>query len=364
VTLSRYVLGVAGLTVVIGPAIFTAVVLRRRWLAGWSGAPARVAEAVLSVAILIGIAELLGVLGLFRPGLLALAIVAFGLATWRIGASEGSEVDRPAPPVPDGIATGIAALLTASVVSFWSASLARALKGGMSEPDTLAYHAPMAARFVQEHSTAHPFFATGEQVLTFVPANTELLHAIGILVMGSDVLSPLLNLGWLVLALAAAWAIGRPYGRGPATLAGAAVALATPQLVSLEPGAALNDVAVVALLLSIAALLVNGGRQPAPIVLAGLAAGLAAGTKATALVPVAVLTIAANALVRRGQRVKTGGLWLGAVLLGGGFWYIRNFVAFGTPVPSVRIGIGPVALPSIETRPAYTVAHYATDWHI
>jgi hypothetical protein len=66
--------------------------------------------------------------------------------------------------------------------------------------------------------------------------------------------------------------------------------------------------------------------------------------------------------VRRGQRVKTGGLWL--VLLGGGFWYIRDFVAFGTPVPSVRIGIGPVALPSIETRPAYTVAHYATDWHI
>ena len=48
---------------------------------------------------------------------------------------------------------------------------------------------------------------------------------------GNDVLSPLLDVGWLGFALLAGRAAGRPFGRGPAALTGGGrQALATPLL--------------------------------------------------------------------------------------------------------------------------------------
>jgi hypothetical protein len=368
VTLGRYLLGIAGLATVVVPIAFAALVLRRRWLPDWSGSPARVAEAVLAVALVIATAEVVGVVGLFRPGFLAGAGVAVGLVAWRYGGDTRAHA-APRLPAPEPVATGVAALTAAAVVGTWAAGVAGVLTTGMSRTDTLFYHAPAAARFVQEHSIAHPFFATDDPFVTFLPANSELLHAIGMLMMGRDVLSPLLNLGWLVLALAAAWAIGRPFGRGPATLTGAAVALATPIFVRYQPGEGFNDVVVVALFLAVAALLVNGGREPAPIALAGLAAGLALGTKVTAILPVAALTIAVLLLIRPGQRTRASVLWIAAALAAGGLWYVRNLIAFGSPLPAVRLGIGPLALPSIPDSPdvyggSFTIVHYAIDWHI
>jgi hypothetical protein len=369
VTLGRYLLGIAGLAAVVVPVAFAAVALRRRWLPGWSGSPARVAEAVLALALVVGAAQLVGVVGLFRPGFLVGVTVALGLAASRLGGGAGQRVKRRRPPAPDRVAMVVAALTAAAVVGVWSANVAGALEKGMSRTDTLFYHAPLAARFVQEQSIAHPFYATDDQFVTFLPANSELLHAIGMLLMGSDVLSPLLNLGWLVLALAAAWAVGRPFGRGPATLTGAAVALATPVFVRYQPGEAFNDVVIVALFLAVAALLVNGGREPAPIAVAALAAGLAVGTKVTAILPAAALTIAVVLLLRRGRRLRVGGLWLLPLLAVASLWYFRNLFAFGSPLPAVRLGFGPVALPSVPDSPhvyggSYTVTDYATDWEI
>ena len=78
------------------------------------------------------------------------------------------------------------------------------------------------------------------------------------LVTDRDTLSLFLNLGWLALALLAAWCIGRPWGRGPLTVAAAAIVLECHTLVVREPGAAKNDVVAAALLLAAVALLVNG----------------------------------------------------------------------------------------------------------
>ena len=46
----------------------------------------------------------------------------------------------------------------------------------------------------------------------FYPQNSELLHSAGILFLGTDFLSPLMNIGWMALCLLAAWSFGRPYG--------------------------------------------------------------------------------------------------------------------------------------------------------
>ena len=67
-SLGRYALGVVALLVVLGSLALAAVVIRRRWLADWAGAPARLAEVVIGLALLVGILELLGAVGLFELG--------------------------------------------------------------------------------------------------------------------------------------------------------------------------------------------------------------------------------------------------------------------------------------------------------
>ena len=66
---------------------------------------------------------------------------------------------------------------------------------------------------------------------------------------GLDLLSPLLNMGWLALALLAAWCMGSRFGLAPVTLTGVAVALGTPGLVATQPGGGYDDVVGLALLL-------------------------------------------------------------------------------------------------------------------
>ena len=50
-----------------------AVAVRRRWLGDWTGALARLAEVVIGLALLIGILELLGAVGLFELGPIVIA---------------------------------------------------------------------------------------------------------------------------------------------------------------------------------------------------------------------------------------------------------------------------------------------------
>src|SRR5262249_4585545 len=63
-----------------------------------------------------------------------------------------------------------------------------------------------------------------------------------------------------------------------------------------------------------------------------------------------------------------GVAWGAAALATGGYWYARNLVATGNPLPWFKLGIGPIALPSTPTndalRPSYTVLHYATDFSV
>ncbi len=51
-------------------------------------------------------------------------------------------------------------------------------------------------------------------------------------------------------------------------------------------------------------------------------------------------------------------------LLGGGYWYLRNLIATGNPIPEIG-HLGPLTLPHPEhlqtARPDFNVAHYATD---
>ncbi len=406
-TLPEYVLGTLLVLLLAGSAGYVAFRLRSRLLPGWTGAPARLVEAVVAIGSITVVAELLGLFGLIRPWALVPAFLALTLAAriWlppsprpddpnphrrsaassASGMGEGSSVlpdddefeDRhsvpPAPPVPASavvIALGVAFLLVAQ----WAAFVAQNLDTGITNFDSVWYHLPFAAEIARTGSVT--FFHHTETVFTnwFYPQNSELVQGVAMAVTGRDFVSIFLNLGWLGLALLGGWCVGRPYGRPHLTVIGVAIVLATHTLVVREPGTGKNDIVAIALCLAAVAILLNrssaqksgfGWVSPGWAVAAGgLAAGLAAGTKVTALAPVAMITGAVLVATVAGKRVRMAAVWFAAVFVGGGWWYLRNLFATGNPLPQVD-RIGPIGLPGPERlqegRPDFSVIHYVTD---
>jgi predicted membrane channel-forming protein YqfA (hemolysin III family) len=393
VSLGSYLLGAAQLALVALALGFSAYGLRRRLMPAWEGGPARLVEGVVAVALLTWISEVLGLFGLLYAGTLVgacfllAAVVTLspgggggaGVPRGAEGAPRPSTVGDAAPTGPAGqsawrllIMVGVIAL----VVGHWALTTKHALDRGIFNFDSLWYHLPFAADMAQSHSVTGMHHVDTVFTNWFYPQGSELLHADGMLLIGRDTLSLFLNYGWLLVAFLAAWCIGRPYGRGDLSVVAVAILLEAHVLVVREPGAAKNDLMAAALTLATIAILVtawNAGREPGerrslpvgwPLAVAGLAVGLAAGTKVTALAMAAALSIAVLVLAPTGRRWAAAGWWFVPALLAGGFWYLRNLVVAGNPLPAVE-SLGPISLPHPERlqigRPDFSIAHYATD---
>ncbi len=429
VSFGAYLVSVLALVVVGASVGFTAYKVRQKLLSSWTGAPGRLVESVIAIALLIWLGEFLGTLGLFYEWIYVAASALLAVLAWTLlpaGGAVGGATPEDALATGRGsgspAATGSAGpsarvsgppstsawqwLITIGViglvVAHWGLTTKDALDRGIFNFDSLWYHLPFAVDMVQSHSTTGLHYP--ETVFTnwFYPQNAELLHATGILLIHRDTLSLFLNFGFLGLAFLAAWCIGRPYGRSHLTVVAAAIVLECHTLVVREPGAAKNDLVAAALLLASAAILLTawsrrsptllpgggavggttpedasatgrGGGSPAatgpagrlwPVAAAGLAIGLAVGTKSTAVAMAAAMTLAVVLLAPRGRRWRTFGWWLVPALLGGGYWYLRNLIVAGNPLPQAT-SIGPLSLPHPmrlqEGRPNFNIVHYATD---
>ncbi|HEX5610739.1 MAG TPA: hypothetical protein VFX45_11695 [Solirubrobacterales bacterium] len=244
------------------------------------------------------------------------------------------------------------------------------LSTGMTGFDSTWYHGPFAAGFFQGGDTWDLHFIAPQFLAWFYPANGEIFHAVGMLAFGRDLLSPLLNIGWFAGCLLACWCIGRPYGVASWSLALGAIALSVPAL-SDQAGEARNDIVGIFFLLAAIAVALNawgaeGSSRSAsgPYLVAGLAAGLAAGTKLNFLLPATVLVLGLAVLAPRGARGRVLVATLAAALAGGGYWYLRNLVHTGNPLPWVD-SLGPISLPAPDQalggREAHSVAGYLFD---
>ncbi len=372
--LTPFLAGLAELAILLLALGYGAVRVRALLLPGWHGAPARLVEIVLGSAAVIWTSEVFGLFGWFSEWTMLLALVAVGVVSGVVstrlksGQQRESAIELPAPGgrvVPKVLAVVVCAALAAA----WMIPTLGSLAAGMDRADTLWYHMPLAARFVQTGSLVavnqfDPTYFAG-----FYPANSEIFHAVGILFTGRDALSPLVNDGWLIVALLACWCIGRPYGRGPEALIGGSVGLGAQMMVEFEAGEALNDIVGVAFLLAAAAILVNAhatGRRPrlAAIGMAGLATGIATGTKLSFLAAALALTVGAIAISPSGGRRRAAFAWIVPMFLAAGLWYVRNLIVVGNPIPEVT-SLGPISLPApvrfYVLRPTFSIFHYWSD---
>jgi hypothetical protein len=254
------------------------------------------------------------------------------------------------------------------------------LSTGMTGFDSTWYHGPFAAGFLQSGDTWQLHFIAPQFLAWFYPANGEIFHAIGMLAFGRDILSPLLNLGWFVGCLVACWCIGRPYRVAPWSLALGAIALSVPALAD-QAGEARNDIVGIFFLLAAVAVALNawagdgapggeglgketGDAGVGPYLVVGLAAGLAAGTKLNFLLPAAVLVIGLAVIDPRDARLRALAASVLAALAGGGYWYLRNLIHTGNPLPWIH-HLGPINLPAPQQalggREAHSVLDYLTD---
>jgi hypothetical protein len=260
------------------------------------------------------------------------------------------------------------------------------LSTGMTGFDSTWYHGPFAAGFFQSGSTWDLHLIAPQFLAWFYPANAEVFHGVGMLAFDRDLLSPLLNLGWFAGCLVACWCIGRPYGVAPWSLALGAVALSLPVL-SDQAGEARNDIVGIFFLLAAVAILLNhlshlspGGGPPdqsgrssdriaegsttgwAAVV--GLAAGLAAGTKPNFLFPAVVLVLGLAFVAPAGARWRSFATGSLAALAGGGYWFLRNLVHSGNPLPWFD-SLGPISLPAPDQalggREGHSVLGYLFD---
>jgi len=216
--------------------------------------------------------------------------------------------------------------------------------------DALSYHIPTVAEWIRSGRLVN---SPVNVCCTGYPANGELFFTWVGLLTGNDTWVDGVQIGFAALGAVATVGIGRlvGLGRNAAILAGSLFAV-TP-IVLAQSSVPYTDVIVAGLLLTSTYFLLawlaaaSDQRRATLLVLAGVAAGIAVGTKLTAL-PVAatmagVVAVHAHRLAPRRRVPATiiwGGLFVGCVVALGGYWYLRDVIAYGNPIYPFRRSIG------------------------
>ena len=305
----------------------------------------------------------LGITGLLRADVAAglLAAEAVAAVVWRIRFSKPAP--QPAAPQPAGMVstreilrTQIAVAILAGLAA--ASVAARIQRGTLSGGDDLRYHGPAMAHWtVDGRLTLKPYCYQA-----YYPLNAEAIATWFVLPFHHDGMVWLVGCLWLAVAATAVAALLHRLGASAAmALLGAAVVLATQEIVLCSECFAAQDLAGPAMLLAALAWALGDSCCSArdrlaaqherasrtevtwgQALFAGACAGVAVGTKAL-LAPAAAMVLLWLALRggrQRGMRSRMrvcAGFLAGAALLGG-YWYLRNTVLTGNPFFPASIG--------------------------
>lgn len=159
--------------------------------------------------------------------------------------------------------------------------------------------------------------------------------------------------------------MGRPFGVAPITTVGVTLLLGTAGLVATQPGGAYDDIVGIALLLTAVAFALHRREQTrstAHLAMIGLTLGLCVGAKYTFVIPAVALALGLVVTTERGRRLRASVAVLVSACVTGSYWYVRNMVVVGNPLPSLGLHLGPLTLPHVKgAGPTSTVASFLLD---
>ena len=358
-----------------GCGAVAALVVRQRlpWL---EGTPRALALAVWFVAAVLAVHLVPGAVGLFVPeAVVAATGVLLAATVWHT--RRGTETGlRRALPDSDRSRRGMAVAVDADRRLGWAlaagAVLAVAgcaialLRDIAGTPilaiDALNFQVPVAVRWLQQDSIwgLHQFIADYSNAT--YPHHGNVLVAAVMAPFDSAFLARLVPVPFWGLTGVAVYAIARELGapRAASVLAGAAL-LAMPLSTIAGLEGVQTDFPMLAML-GAGVLFLLRARGRAELVTAGLALGIAFGTKWYAVTAVAAI-VALWALMRPGLRPLATVVAAGA--LPGAFWLARNWAETGNP-------LFPQALPPLFDAPpdplreagGFTLAHYLFDFDV
>ena len=345
----------SGLGLVAGTLILVAQTLGALWI-GWRLACRWWAEDLLAVvcatlllssSFVVLVLEALGSVGLVNRGApfvaTAVAVVVVVRTLPRTTPTELAHIEWRRPrawwdrTLGLGVAATVVVLLGPLLVSIerWRPSF-----------DSLTSHLPVATQFVQRHDTWFFPYASPVAFSAHYPANAELLAAWLLAPLSRDVFVQLAGVPGIALLIAATAMLARTLGARTWTAIGVALLLpAMPRALVEQVGTNMQDLlttgAVVATFAFAARRWVRRGPAGPDLVLGGLAAGMAMGTRygALLLIAPALILLVLPSLLPEGERridlrtaVRHSALVIGALVVVGGYFYVRNQAFGGSPI--------------------------------
>ncbi|MGH2571077.1 MAG: glycosyltransferase family 39 protein [bacterium] len=333
------------------------------------------AAGVVAAGVIVAGVELLGTFHLLdrREAWIAFLAAALALAGgWRVdagcalAAALGAVVQRFREAQAESLAGRLA---LGGVGAAWGALILERAFLPPSSWDGVSYHLPYPLHWLQSGELATLFPPVGDPSNAYYPLAGEMLFYWGLLSTGSDLWSSVAQIAPTVLGALALAGIARRCGASRSVALSAGVLWVAVPLVlrlSVEP---MVDLLVADFMFSAIYFLLQALDAPRtrPMLLAGAALGLAAGTKYVgALYVLAVLPLGLHALSRyagvHGTGAAARALVLGLLIAGGlgGYVYARNIWIGGNPILPMAVSFAGVdVLPG--PRPA--TAFYASAAH-
>jgi hypothetical protein len=324
--------------------LWTAAIVVSRTLPRLGGVPRVAAFGVVATAVLVVVHLLPGIAGvLSREAVLILATVAL-LAAWRLVPQRpgGDRLDPPEPIAESGpVSWGIVAVAGIVLAVAVLAEVTVGIRYGPTDGDSLTFGLPNIGSWIQDGSVWSVNQFVPLQAHGNYPNNGDLMFLAVMLPFDADFLVQLVTVPFYLLTLLAVFGIGSELGAPRAAAALTALMVGALPIMHLATFTAAKTDPVFYAALGAAILFALRWlrlRRWDELVLAGVAFGLALGTKwyAVTAIPIIIGAWAVAALVSRRGSVRTvltgGATLIGLTALFGGFWMLRNWVGSGSPL--------------------------------
>jgi 4-amino-4-deoxy-L-arabinose transferase-like glycosyltransferase len=279
---------------------------------------------VLVCAEIVAAGEVLSLAHAIRPlgyGLFEGVALLLVLAIWhRIG--------RPRPPALPRLPAGPLLVVLALVVLLGVGyELFLSTTTAPNNWDSMHYHLARVAAWHAHHTLA--YFPTHNGIENAYPQNAELLVLWTVALLGRDLFATLPQLLAALATTVAIYSIARQLGSDKRCAAFAALLFPTLTIVALESVTTQNDLVEASFVAAAVAFALGGKRTETA--LAGVALGLAAGTKLTFLYALAPLVVIGLLVLPRRRLAELCAAALAGFALVGMYAYVQNLAETGRP---------------------------------